>query len=79
MKLEDIFAEEEFLHKDLVHEFDLVARELTIILDLSAVTFIFPIQLMCRYFAALKTGRQFFMTSADYLDIFVFLLVAWAW
>lgn len=79
MSGEELIKEEEFLHTDLVHEFDLVAEELVYILDISAVTFVFPVQQVCKYIAAKKTGRVFILTVADYLDIFVFLMVAWAW
>ena len=43
MTLEEMQSEEEVLHKDMVHEFDLVREELTLILDLSAVMFVLPI------------------------------------
>ena len=43
MTLEEMQNEEEVLHKDMVHEFDLVREELTLILDLSAVMFVLPI------------------------------------
>lgn len=79
MTLDELIWEEELLHKDLVLEYDLVAEELTFILDISAVTFIFPVQLLCRYIAARKTRREFSTTISDYFDIFVFLMVAWVW
>lgn len=79
MTSEELIAEEEFLHKDLVHEYDLVAQELTLILDVSAVTFIFPIQQVCRYIASRQTRKEFTLTVSDYLDIFVFLMVVWTW
>ena len=71
--------EEEILHADMVHEFSLVSEELTIILDLSAVTFVFPIMILCRYVGARMTKRRFFFTIADFFDILVFCMVAWVW
>jgi len=41
--IEELQHEQEVLHKDLVHEFQLVKEELTLILDLCAVMFILPI------------------------------------
>ena len=65
MTLEEMMHEEEELHDHMVYEFGLVSEELTIILDLSAIFFILPFQLLCRYVGARMTGRRFFLTLSD--------------
>ena len=57
----------------------LVKGELDLILDISAVTFLFPIALLCKQLFAKLTDRQFFLTFADYLDILIFVMVVWVW
>ena len=49
------------------------------ILYLSAVMFIIPIQLFCRYMGAKLTDTIFFVTTSDYLDLFSVMMVAWVW
>lgn len=76
---EEIETEELDLHLKLIKEFSLVSEELDFILNVSAVAFIFPIQQVCRYIGAKKTERTYTVTMTDYLDIFVFVMVAWVW
>ena len=57
----------------------LVKGELELILDISAVTFFFPIALLCKQLFANLTDRQFFLTFADYLDLLIFVMVVWVW
>lgn len=79
LTLDEIHEKEEALHHELLADFERVSLELDLILDISAVTFIFPLQLLCRYVGAKKTGRVFNVTTSDYLDIVIFIMVAWLW
>ena len=76
---EKVMEQEEELHNHLLYEMKLVKGELELILDISAVTFLFPIALLCKQLFAKLTDRQFFLTFADYLDMLIFLMVVWVW
>ena len=60
-------------------EFGLVRTEITLILDLSAVTFALPVALICKNIFAQKTARRYFVTVSDILDICIFLAVCYLW
>ena len=67
------------MHDHLLIEFDLVKTEITLVLDLSAACFAFPVMLICKYIFALKTDKKFFITVSDFLDVLAFLLTVWVW
>ena len=49
MSIEELEEEREHLHEDLFKEMGLVRDELNLILYISAVTFLFPVSLFCKY------------------------------
>jgi len=65
MSIEELNEEREHLHEDLFKEMGLVRDELNLILYISAVTFLFPVSLFCKYVFAKLTSRKFILTITD--------------
>lgn len=79
MTIEEIIEEEEHLHGHMDEEFIVISKNLDLILDISSITFIFPLMLIGRFTGAYKTRRVFKLTVSDYFDLLLFGLTVWAW
>ena len=67
------------LHDKLVIDMSHVRDDLNLVLYVSAVTFLFPVNMFCKFVFTKLTNRIFYLTLTDYLDFVVFVLVAWLW
>ena len=48
-------------------------------MDISAICFTFPIQMISKRMFGRYSRRRINFTISDWLDIVIFLLVAWVW
>jgi hypothetical protein len=53
--------------------------ELDSVLYVSAVTFLFPVSVFCKFVFTKLTNRNFYLTLTEFLDLSVFVLAAWFW
>jgi len=67
------------LHDELFNEMSTVRDELDLVLYVSAVAFLFPVSLFCKFVFTKLTNRNFYLTLSDYLDFVIFALVVWFW
>ena len=56
-----------------------VRDDLDLVLYISAVTFLFPVSIFCKFVFTQLTRRRFDFTITDYLDVIISVLVAWLW
>ena len=56
-----------------------VRSELDLVLYVSALTFLFPVSLFCKFVFTKLTNTNFYLTLSEYLDTIVFVLVVWFW
>ena len=56
-----------------------VGNDLDLVLYVSAVTFLLPVNIFCKYVFTNLTSRNFTWTITDSLDFIIFVLVTWFW
>ena len=79
MTIAQIRKKVEILHDEMLIEFQLVRTELSLILDISAVTFLFPIHILTKFVGSVLSKRNFYFSVSDLIDIFVFLMILSVW
>ena len=56
-----------------------VGNDLDLVFYVSAVTFLLPVNIFCKYVFTNLTSRNFTWTITDSLDFIIFVLVTWFW
>ena len=79
MSLEQLEELEEEMHADLVKEFGKTREEFDLILSLSALIFLLPVNIFGKVVFAGLTKRRFTFTLSDTIDLVTTTLVAYLW
>jgi hypothetical protein len=53
--------------------------DLSLILYISAITFLIPVGIFCKLIFAKLTKRKFYLSMTDYFDLTIFVLVLFLW
>ena len=77
--LEELYAAQEELHKELHNELVLSGKEIRYSANLAAITFLFPVQLLNKFVFAQCEGRSFYFSSSNVIDMTIFGLVVFWW
>ena len=79
LTLKEMQAKRESLHDDLFDQMMGVRDDLDLVLYISAVTFLLPVCIFCKFVFTQLTKRKYHFTVTDYLDIVITTLVVWLW
>ena len=79
LNLKEMQETRETLHDELYNKMLDARDDLSLILYISAITFLIPVGIFCKLIFAKLTKRKFYLSMTDYFDLTIFVLVLFLW